>query len=201
MPHRPFRLGLTGSIGMGKSAVAGMMRAMGVPVFDTDAQVHRLQGPDGALIGAIEARFPGTTGAGGVDRQALGARVIGQPEEMAALEAIVHPAVRSARRDFLARHRAYPIVLLDIPLLFETRAERGLDMVAVVSAPFFLQRRRVMARPGMTEARFRRIRASQMPDHVKRARADVVIETGCPKWRTRAQVRGLIACLRRSLVR
>ncbi|HWJ70192.1 MAG TPA: dephospho-CoA kinase [Sphingobium sp.] len=199
--HRPFRLGLTGSIGMGKSAVAGMFRELGVPVFDADAEVHRLQGPGGALLGAIEARFPGTTGPQGVDRRALGARVIGQPAAMAALEAIVHPAVAAARRAFIARHRSHGIVLLDIPLLFETRGERAMDMVAVVSAPAFVQRRRVLARPGMTAAKFDRLRASQMPDHVKRARADLIIGTARPKWQTKQQVSHLLACLRAALAR
>jgi dephospho-CoA kinase len=201
MTHRPFRIGLTGSIGMGKSTAAVAFRAAGVPVFDADAEVHRLQGPGGALVPAIEARFPGTTGPEGVDRQALGARVIGKPDELAALEAIVHPAVRAARRAFLSRRRGHAMVLLDIPLLFETNAERSMDLVVVVSAPLFLQRRRVLRRPGMSEARLRRLRAAQTPDHVKRAKADVIIETGCQKWRTRAQIRHLVACLRRSLVR
>lgn len=199
--HRPFRLGLTGSIGMGKSAVAGMFGRLGVPVFDADAEVHQLQGPGGALLGAIEARFPGTTGPDGVDRRALGARVIGQPAEMAALEGIVHPAVAAARNAFIARHRSHKIVLLDIPLLFETRGERAMDMVLVVSASPFAQRRRVLGRPGMTAAKFARLRASQMPDHVKRARADVVIGTARPKWQTKQQVRHLLACLRAALAR
>jgi len=199
--HRPFRIGLTGSIGMGKSAVARMFRQLGVPVFDADAEVHRLQGPGGALLAAIEARFPGTTGAAGVDRRALGALVIGQPAEMAALEAIVHPAVAAARRAFIARHRGHRIVLLDIPLLFETRGDRAVDMVVVVSASPFVQRRRVLSRPGMTPAKFARLRASQMADHAKRARADVVIGTGRPKWQTKQQVTCLLACLRAALAR
>jgi len=199
--HRPFRLGLTGSIGMGKSAVAAMFRDLGVPVFDADAEVHRLQGPGGALIGPIEALFPGTSGPQGVDRRALGARVIGKPDEMAALEAIVHPAVRASRHDFIARHRSHPVVLLDIPLLFETGAERALDAVIVVSAPSFVQRRRVLGRRGMTMAKFMQIRASQMADHAKRGRADLIIETARPKWQTKAQIRRLLACLRASLVR
>ncbi|OJY70138.1 MAG: dephospho-CoA kinase [Sphingobium sp. 66-54] len=186
---------------MGKSAVAGMFRALGVPVFDADAEVHRLQGPDGALLGAIEARFPGTTGPTGVDRAALGARVIGRPADMAALEAIVHPAVAAARRAFIARHRSHAIVLLDIPLLFETRGERAVDMVAVVSASPFIQHRRVLRRPGMSAAKFARLRASQMPDHAKRLRADVVIGTARPKWQTKQQVARLLACLRASLAR
>jgi len=201
MRHRPFRIGLTGSIGMGKSTAAAMFRAAGVPVFDADAQVHRLQGPNGALLGAIEARFPGTTGPGGVDRQKLGGLVIGKPEEMRALERIVHPAVAAARRDFLRRHRSFPIVLLDIPLLFETRGERQMDLVVVVSAHPFLQRQRVMRRPGMTQARFARLNASQVPDHRKRALSDLVIDAGQPKWRTRARIFRLVACLRQALVR
>ncbi len=201
MAHRPFRLGLTGSIGMGKSAVAAMFGDLGVPVFDADAEVHRLQGPGGKLIGPIEARFPGTTSAKGVDRQALGARVIGNAEQMAALEAIVHPAVVASRRAFIARYRSYPVILIDIPLLFETAAQRAMDMVIVVSAPPFVQRRRVLARRDMTAAKYRRIRAIQMPDHLKRARADLIIETARPKWQTKAKIRHLLACLRAARVR
>lgn len=186
---------------MGKSAVARMFRGAGVPVFDADAQVHRLQGPGGLLLPEIEARFPGTTGPDGVDRQALGARVIGNPVELRALEKIVHPAVRAARKGFLRRYRAHRIVVLDIPLLFETGAQRELDLVAVVSAPAFVQRRRVLARPGMTPEKLRRVRASQLPDHLKRRRADAIIDTSRPIWRTRAQVMRLLACLRSSLVR
>lgn len=196
MTHRPFRLGLTGSIGMGKSAVAAMFAQMGVPVFDADAEVHRLQGRGGALLGAIEARFPGTTGPGGVDRKALGACVIGKPEELRALEAIVHPAVATARADFLRRHAGHRLVLLDIPLLFETGLDAQMDAVAVVSAPAFLQRRRVLRRPGMTRGKLRGLLASQLPDALKRAGADILISTACPKWRTRAQVARVIACIR-----
>lgn len=196
MTHRPFRLGLTGSIGMGKSTVAAMFARLGVPVFDADAQVHALQGPDGALLGAIEARFSGTTGPRGVDRQALGARVIGHRAEMAALEAIVHPAVAQCRRDFLRRHRAHRVVLLDIPLLFETGSARDMDMVILVSASAFVQHRRVLARPGMTRRRLAQIKASQLPDRVKRARADLIIETARPKWHTYREIAQLVACLR-----
>jgi dephospho-CoA kinase len=191
-----FRLGLTGSIGMGKSAVAAMFRSCGVPVFDADAEVHRLQGPGGRLLPAIEARFPGTTGALGVDRAKLGTLVIGKAQAMAALEAIVHPAVRQSREIFLRRYRSRPMVLVDIPLLFETGADRDVDMTLVVSAPYAIQRRRVLARKGMTEARFRQILCKQMPDRDKRARADLIIETARPKWRTRAQIVYLIACVR-----
>jgi dephospho-CoA kinase len=196
MMHGAFCLGLTGSIGMGKSAVAAMFRSCGVPVFDADAEVHRLQGPGGALLPAIEARFPGTTGPSGVDRPKLGALVIGKPAEMKALEAIVHPAVQRSRAAFLRRYRSRPIVLVDIPLLFETGADKQVDLALVVSAPFSVQRRRVLARKGMTEAKFHQILRKQMPDRDKRARADLIIETARPKWRTRAQVMHLIACVR-----
>lgn len=188
--------GLTGSIGMGKSAVAAMLKTLGVPVFDADAEVHLLQGPGGALLPAIEARFPGTTGPQGVDRARLGAAVFGKPHELKALEAIVHPAVQKARRTFLRRHRAHRIVVLDIPLLFETHGERRLSGVIVVSAPAWKQRRRVLSRPGMTPQKFRRIRGLQTPDADKRRRADHIIDTGTTFDRTRAQVRQLVACLR-----
>jgi dephospho-CoA kinase len=201
MTHRPFRLGLTGSIGMGKSTIAAMARQLGLPVFDADAQVHALQGPGGALVPVIEARFPGTTGPGGVDRRALGARVIGQPREMKALEAIVHPAVAARRQAFLRRHRAHRLVLLDIPLLFETGGDRAMDGVLVVTAPAFVQRRRVMRRPGMTAARFGGLRRAQLADRVKCARADHVLSTARPRWQTRARLKRLIACLRAAQVR
>jgi dephospho-CoA kinase len=186
---------------MGKSAVAAMARELGVPVFDADAEVHDLQGPGGPLVGAIEARFPGTTGPQGVDRKALGARVIGRPVELAALEAIVHPAVAARRRAFLRRHRGHRLVLFDIPLLFETGSDRAMDAVAVVTAPAAIQRRRVLRRPGMTPARFHALRRAQMPDRAKRRRADYLIDTAQPRWRTRARVRRLITCLRAAQVR
>jgi len=196
MAHRPFRLGLTGSIGMGKSTVTGFFRQMGVPVFDADAEVHRLQGPGGALLGAIEARFPGTTGSAGVDRKALGARVLGKPGELRALEAIVHPAVAQARQAFLRRNAGHRIVLLDIPLLYETGIDAEMDAVIVVSAPAHVQRRRVLRRSGMTQAKLRAVLRSQLPDRMKRAGADIVISTARPKWQTRANVLRLLACLR-----
>ncbi|MFD1610210.1 dephospho-CoA kinase [Sphingomonas tabacisoli] len=188
-------LGLTGSIGMGKSAVAAMFEEAGVPVFDADAAVHRLQGPDGELIEAIEAAFPGATGPGGVDRAKLGPRVLGDPEALARLEAIVHPAVEQMRQAFLDRHRDAPLIVFDIPLLFEKTGKAGLDAVVVVSAPAEAQRTRVLARPGMTVEKFEHILALQMPDAEKRARADFVIDTGVPHKDTRAQVRQLISCL------
>ncbi|UIJ45717.1 dephospho-CoA kinase [Sphingomonas cannabina] len=189
------KLGLTGSIGMGKSTVAAMFADEGVPVFDADAVVHQLQGPGGRILPAIEAHFPGTTGPAGVDRPALGAAVFGRPDEMRALEAIVHPAVREERAAFLNAHADAPLVVLDIPLLFETQGEAQVDKVAVVSAPPEVQRERVLARPGMTEDRFAAILAKQMPDAEKRARADFVIPTGGPQDETRAVVRCVIACL------
>lgn len=194
--RRPFILGLTGSIGMGKSTAAAMFEAEGVPVFDADAEVHRLQGPGGALVAAIEARFPGTTGAGGVDRQKLGALVLGNRHELAALEAIVHPAVARAQRRFLARNRARDVVVLDIPLLFEKGGWRRVGAIAVVSAPAWMQARRVMRRPGMSWAKLKAIRRLQVPDRVKRARADFVIETGRPKSTTRRQIRMIASCFR-----
>lgn len=189
-------IGLTGSIGMGKSAVAGMFAGEGVPVFDADAAVHRLQGPGGKLLAPIEARFPGTTGPAGVDRPVLGQAVFGDPEALSALEAIVHPVVADERRAFLRRHRARAMVVLDIPLLFEKGGAALVDHIVVVSAPAWKQRRRVLARPGMTREKFRRILKLQTPDARKRQLADTVIDTGGSKAVTRAKIRRLVACLR-----
>jgi dephospho-CoA kinase len=188
-------LGLTGSIGMGKSTVAKMFAAEGVPVFDADAVVHRLQGPEGALVDEIEAAFPGTTGATGVDRSALAERVLGEPDELRRLEALVHPAVAREREAFLAANADAPVVLLDIPLLFEKGGAELVDKIVVVSADAETQRRRTLARPGMTPDKFERILARQMPDAEKRARADFVIPTDCSVEETRASVRRLLACL------
>lgn len=188
--------GLTGSIGMGKSAVAAMLNKLGVPLYDADAEVHQLQGPGGGALAAIEARFPGTTGPQGVDRKKLSAAVIGHPHEMKALEHIIHPMLRKRRVDFLRRYRSRDFVVLDIPLLFETGNHRNLDGVIVVTAPAWKQRARVLARPNMTAAKFRAILDLQVPDAVKRARADYVIDTGTTFHRTRSQVRRLVACLR-----
>jgi dephospho-CoA kinase len=188
-------IGLTGSIGMGKTAVSAMFRKMRIPVFDADAVVHQLQGPGGSLVAAIEARFPGTAGTAGVDRLRLGAAVLGQPAALKALEQLVHPAVADARASWLRHHRSRPIVVLDIPLLFETGGEKRVDLVAVVSAPAWMQRRRVLARPGMTPAKFRQIRALQTPDIAKRRRANIVIETGCLRIATQRRIRHLVACL------
>ncbi|WP_260581639.1 dephospho-CoA kinase [Sphingopyxis sp. PET50] len=194
--RRPFLLGLTGSIGMGKSTAAAMFEREGIPVFDADAEVHRLQGPGGALVAAIEARFPGTTGPQGVDRQKLGAQVLGNTHELAALEAIVHPAVGRAQKRFLAQNRARAVVVLDIPLLFEKGGWRRVGAIAVVSAPAWIQRKRVLRRPGMTFAKLKAIRRLQVPDRVKRARADFVIETGRPKSVTHRQIRAIASCFR-----
>jgi len=189
------RLGLTGSIGMGKSTVAAMFAEEGVPVFDADAAVHRLQGPEGALVAEIERRFPGTTGPEGVNRGALAERVLGEREALQNLEALVHPAVAREREAFLAAHEGAPLVLLDIPLLFEAGGWRGVDKIAVVSAPAEIQRARVLARPGMTPEKFERIHARQIPDEEKRARADFVIDTGTSLDETRRAVRRIVACL------
>ncbi|MFC0206221.1 dephospho-CoA kinase [Novosphingobium soli] len=197
MKAGPRILGLTGSIGMGKSTVAGMLRTLDVPVFDADAAVHALQGPRGALLPQIEAAFPGSTGPDGVDRQALGAAVFGNPDKLARLEAIVHPAVAALRGDFLRDNGDAPLVVFDIPLLYEKGGAQGLDAVAVVSAPAEVQRARVLARPGMTTEKFEQILALQVPDAEKRARADYVIDTGLPLDGTREQVVGIVRALTR----
>ena len=191
------KLGLTGSIGMGKSTVAAMFAQAGVPVFDADAAVHRLQGPAGRVVAAIEARFPGTTSAEqGVNRTALAEAVLGDPAAMKALEAIVHPAVGEERAAFLRAHADAPLVVFDVPLLFETGGDKAVDKVAVVSAAADVQRARVLARPGMTSAKFDAILARQLPDAEKRARADFVIPTDVPLAETRVAVARVIACLR-----
>ncbi|KKC26544.1 dephospho-CoA kinase [Sphingomonas sp. SRS2] len=194
-------LGLTGSIGMGKSTVARMFARAGVPVFDADAEVHRLQGRGGRLVAAIEAAFPGSSGPHGIDRAVLGKVVLGDRAALHRLERIVHPAVAESRRRFLRRHRSRPLVVLDIPLLFEKKGWRQVDAIAVVSAPAWKQARRVLARPGMNPLKLRHIRSLQTPDHVKRARADFVIDNGGSAGRTRAAVHHLITCLRAHGVR
>ena len=190
-------LGLTGSIGMGKSTVARMFADEGVPVFDADAVVHELQGPEGALVAQIEAQFPGTTGPAGVDRSALAERALAAPEALERLEALIHPAVADARQAFLAAHAEAPVVVLDIPLLFEKGGAELVDKVAVVSADPEIQRVRTLARAGMTAEKLLRILGHQMPDAEKRARADFVIPTDCSLDETRASVRRILACLGR----
>ena len=189
------RLALTGSIGMGKSTVAKMFERAGVPVCDADAVVRRLQAEDPGLIEAIGDRFPGTVRTGVLDRDALSERVLGKSDELAALEAIVHPAVHAERARFLLANRDKSALLFDSPLLFETHGEHAFDKVIVVSAPPDVQRARVLARPGMTSAKLDAILARQMPDSDKRARADFVIDTGTDLSTTEAQVRDIIACL------
>ena len=193
---RPLLVGLTGSIGMGKSTVAGMLRDLGVPVFDADAEVHRLQAPGGAMLPLIEQAFPGTTGPDGLDRAKLGAMVFGDSDALRRLERIVHPAVAEAQAEFMAANRDQPIVVLDIPLLFEKGGFSAVDRIIVVSVPAQEQRRRVLARPGMTVEKFEDILAHQTPDADKRARADHVIDTGRTLAETRAQLADVVACLR-----
>ncbi|WP_343526305.1 dephospho-CoA kinase [Sphingomonas sp.] len=191
-------LGLTGSIGMGKSTVAQMFRDEGVPVFDADACVHHLQGPGGTLVAAIESAFPGTTGPEGVNRAALGRAVLGDDAAMRRLEAIVHPAVQAERTAFLATHAESPLVVVDVPLLFETGGDKTVDKVLVVSAEPAVQEARVLARPGMTREKFVAILTRQLPDVEKRARADHVIATDIPLNETREKVQALITCMRDS---
>ena len=188
-------LGLTGSIGMGKSTTAGFFRAAGVPVFDADATVHRLYAGRAAPL--VEARFPGTVRAGVVDREALSRAVFDDPITMRDLEAIVHPLVREERAGFLSQAAAEgaPVVVLDIPLLYETGGEALVDAVVLVSAPEPVQKARVLARPGMTPERFAAILAKQMPDPEKRRRTSLVIETGDGLASAERQVRALLAKL------
>lgn len=189
-------LALTGSIGMGKSTVAAMFAEAGIPVFDADATVRALQAKGGRLVPTIEARFPGTTRDGAVDRDALSAAVLHDPDELAALEAIVHPAVHHERTRFIVENGDAPALLFDIPLLFETGGDVAFDHVIVVSAPAELQRERVLARPGMTATKFEQILARQLPDVEKRKRADFVVDTSGPLDQTRAQVERILACLK-----
>ncbi len=195
----PMIIGLTGSIGMGKSTVAQMFADEGVPIFDADAAVHVLQGPGGALVAQIEALFPGTTDEKGVDRQKLGPAVLGNPDALKQLEALIHPAVGAMRMDFLEDNKAAPMILFDIPLLFEKSGAAGIDHVIVVSATEDDQRERVLRRPGMTADKFEKIKSLQMPDEEKRKRADFVIDTSKPLDETRRQVRNTIEKLKASL--
>lgn len=198
---RPQTIGLTGSIGMGKSTVAAMFAECGVPVFDADAEVRAMQGPDGELIAAIEAAFPGSTGAQGVDRDALGAQVFADPDARARLEAIVHPAVAKKRADFILANAQAPLILFDIPLLFEGGGHAMVDHIVVVSAPAEIQRERVLAREGMSEEKFEHILTIQTPDAEKRARADHVIDTGVSLEETQAAVEALVDRLRKGTLR
>lgn len=189
---RPVILGLTGSIGMGKTTVAAMFRDLGVPVFDADAAVHELQGPGGVLVTAIEAGFPGTTGPMGVDRQKLGSAVFGDPQALKRLERIVHPVVEAMRGAFVAQHAERPLIVFDIPLLYEKVGVGFVDAVVVVSASAEAQRKRVLARPGMTEEKFAHILGLQVSDAEKVDRADYVIDTDSTLAETRQAVTNLV---------
>jgi len=193
-------LGLTGSIGMGKSTTAAMFEAEGVPVYDSDAAVHALYAAGGAAVAPVEAAFPGVVVNGAIDRAKLSAQVVGDPEALAKLETIVHPLVGAHRIGFFEKAQAegHEIVVLDVPLLFETGGQKSVDKVVVVSAPPEVQRARVLARPEMTPEKFEAILARQLPDAEKRARADFVIDTGLGLDQARAQVRDLLTLLRSS---
>ena len=195
----PLIIGLTGSIAMGKSTVAQMFEQEGVPVFDADAAVHQLQGPGGQLVEEIEMAFPGTTSDQGVDRQKLGAAVLGDAQKLAELEAIVHPAVGKMRNRFLVDHADKAMIVFDIPLLFEKGGHESVGHIVVVSAPEDQQRARALARPGMTAGKFEHILKLQVPDSEKRARADTVIDTGQSMAHTKAQVCALVKKLRDGL--
>ncbi len=196
---RPLLIGLTGSIGMGKSKVASMFESAGVAVFDADACVHRLQGPGSALLPQIESAFPGVTGANGVDRAALGAIVLADKDKLKLLESIIHPAVGQERAAFLAKHREDEMVVFDIPLLFETGADKNVDVIVVVSAPEEVQRQRVLSRPSMTESKLASILKLQMPDARKRSLADHVIDTSCSLQQTDTNIQNLVKSLRSPL--
>ncbi len=188
-------LGLTGSIGMGKSVAAGMFRRLGVPVHDADAAVHRLLGRRGAAVATVAAAFPGVLRDGAIDRAELGRRVFADPAALRRLEGVLHPAVRRDQAAFLKRHarRGCKLAVLDVPLLFETGADADCDAVAVVSAPPFVQAARVLARPGMTRQRLAAIRAQQMADAEKRRRADFVIPSGLGRRVTLRAVARIVA--------
>jgi dephospho-CoA kinase len=189
-------IGLTGSIGMGKTTVASHMAARGIAVLDSDATVHRLY--EGAAVPHIEAAFPGTTAGGKVDRAKLAAALMETPDSFKTLEALVHPLVRQAQWGFLQEQQAAgaKLCVLDIPLLFETGGDKMVDVAVVVSAPDEVQTARVLARPGMTAEKLAAIRARQTPDDEKRARADYVIDTGLPLEETRRQVDKLLESLK-----
>lgn len=191
-------VGLTGSIGMGKSTAAAALRRLGIPVHDADAEVHRLLRRDRELIAAIEAAFPGVAGTDGIDRSALGAKVFNDPAALRRLEALIHPRVRRSEIAFLRRMRAArrAIAVLDIPLLFETGGDARCDAAMVVAAPRFLQEQRVLARRGMTRERLTAIRRRQLSDEEKLRRADVVIPTGLDRRTALRILKQALAVLR-----
>jgi dephospho-CoA kinase len=189
------RIALTGSIGMGKSTVAKMFAAAGVPVFDADAVVRQLQGPGGELVAKIGELFPGCVRCGTLDRDCLAQIVLNSPAKLKELEEIIHPVVREWRQAFIDQHCDAPALVFEIPLLFETGGEKEFDKVIVVSAPAEVQRDRVLQRQGMNPAKLRSILERQMPDAEKRRRADFVVDTGTDLSTTEAQVRDILACL------
>jgi dephospho-CoA kinase len=191
-------IGLTGSIGMGKSNAAQALRRLGVPVHDADAAVHNLLGRGGRAVQPVGALFPAALSGDHIDRRVLGGLVFGDTPALRRLEAILHPLVRRASRDFIqgARRARTPIIVLDIPLLYESGASKTVDMVIVVSAPAAIQRQRVLARPGMTEAKFRAILSRQVPDVEKRRRADFVVRTGGHRGDTFRQLRRVLRIVR-----
>ena len=189
------RIALTGSIGMGKSTVARMFEAAGVPVFDADAVVRQLQGPGGALIQRIGELFPGCVRSGTLDRECLAEIVLADRSKLTLLENVVHPAVREWREAFIEEHKDAPALMFEIPLLFETRGEKDFDKVIVVSAPAEVQRARVLERQGMSADKLHSILERQMPDEEKRRRADFVIDTGGDLSTTEAQVGDILDCL------
>ena len=193
-------IGLTGSIGMGKSTTAKLFADEGVPIYDADAAVHALYAKGGAAVGPVEAAFAGTVIDGAIDRERLSAQVLGKPEAMKRLEQIVHPLVAQSRIDFLqaASASGTDLAILDIPLLFETGGEAHMDAIIVVSAPADLQRQRVLERPGMTDEKLQAILARQTPDADKRSRAHFVIDTSGGLDHARDQVRSVLASLRSS---
>jgi dephospho-CoA kinase len=188
-------LGLTGSIGMGKSTAAATFRRLRIPLFDADHVVHRMLGPGGPAVALVAAAFPGAANIeGGIDRARLGRRVFSDPEALSRLERIIHPMVAASEKRFLAlaRARREPIVVLDIPLLFESGGEGWCDYVLVVSAPSLVQRQRVLRRPGMTERQLMAILGHQMPDRVKRRRADFVVPTGLSRNLSLRRLRAIV---------
>ena len=193
-----FVLGLTGSIGMGKSETSRMFWRLGVPVFDADAAVHELLKKGGRAVRSVETAFPGVMKNGAICRPALGARVFDKRDELRKLEAILHPMVGQMQRAFLsiARMRRLPLVVLDIPLLFEGRGEERCDATALASAPYFLQRQRVLARPNMAAEKFENIRRQQVPDIVKRQRADFILPTGLGRRFTLNHMARMIAAIK-----
>lgn len=191
-------IGLTGSIGMGKSVASKMLRRCGVPVFDADAEVHKLMAKGGRAVRAVEAAFPGVTVDGAVNRPALGAKVFGDSAALKRLERILHPMVGRAERAFLARaaRNRKKVVARDVPLLFETGGDKRCDLTLVVSAPAHIQRWRVLARPGMTAERLAQVKAKQLPDAVKRRRADRVVPSGLGKRVTWTHIRRAVQAAR-----